>query len=224
MAAEPTPSTTRWLRFGGATVALVLAACGGAGSSAPSPSATPGAAPTTIAVAPGPEATQPAPTLEEAIAGMSGGYRFDTTVTVGEEVTTTMTGRVIEDASAFTVAAGGAEIDYVITAAGQWVRENDEWVLLAEAAPLVSPLEPLLEPIASEVVERQGRRTVLELTYPAAALQLPGGGEVTVVAELSETRLVALQFTATVEGEALVTRTEFMPLGDADPITAPTAG
>ncbi len=117
---------------------------------------------------------------------------FTTTVTVDSAVVATSTGRSVGADMALTVTSRAATVDYVVVGANAWARkQGGTWVLVAANQAPSSPMAVLAAPTTLAMATRTGGSpgtstalqsampsgvvtTVLDATYPAAALGLTG--------------------------------------------------
>lgn len=224
MTTDPSQSMKWRPRIVGAAVVLLVAAVGCTSGTVeeaiPSTSSTAGPAQSTSTITTAPD---PAGLLSGALGRYDGGYEFTATVTVNGEVASTVTGRWLDEASQVTVQSGDAEVEYLITVAGQWARLPDgEWELLEETAPSGSPLQALAAPAALDRVEPTGGDVVVHAEYPAIQLGLESGSvDVTLV--FSDGFLVEASYETAIGEQAATSVTVFRPLSDLTPITAPSA-
>lgn len=156
------------------------------------------------------------------MAAYADGYEFTATTTLNDEVATVQTGRWLSGASQTTVKSGDGEVEYLITAEGQWARlPGGDWEELEGTAAAGHPLAALATPDTLEVVESTAEKTVVSVRYPAAALQL-AGDPVDATLTFTDGALVEVAFTANVDGNTLESVTVLGPLLDATPITVPS--
>lgn len=214
----------RWLPYVGATVVLALAltACGddapAATTAAPSGSVT--------TAAPDATGTTSAPAadtgLADAIAAVGTRYGFTADVTLDGVVVTRVVGTVYDGDGSYLVAAGGSEVEYVVSNQGQWAREaGGDWTLLSSAAPLVDPLGPLATPLSSTVLHSNGDDAVVEAVYDGASLGFSSGGEVTVTVTITNGAVSSISYDATVDDRLATVVTTFDPTADVAPIEVP---
>jgi hypothetical protein len=212
-----------WPRLLGATIALVLvaAACSSDDDAATATTATSSTAQVTTTATPAPP--NPSELLTMALEGYRSGYEFVATIAVNDQEAVVQTGRWLDDASQLTVRSGDGEIEYIVTAAGQWTRLPDgEWEEI-DGSPSVSfPLEPMAEPQSVELMASDaGIATVLAI-YPAEVMGL-SGNPVEAILEFHDSILVGISFTTEVAGNVTESTTSLGPLADATPIVAPTS-
>jgi hypothetical protein len=113
----------------------------------------------------------------------------------------------------------GRSVEYVRIPPNAWAREPDaEWVVVdAEQAPQ-SPLAALAEPTTLEL-EPDGPATVLQATYPAAALGLEGDpAPVTITIEGTT---MTFSYERRSNGRTIVSTTVLRPATITTPIVAP---
>jgi len=160
--------------------------------------------------------------LSDAMAAYAEGYEFTATTTLNGEVATTQSGRWLNGASQTTVVSGDGEVEYLITAEGQWARlPGGEWEELEGTAASAHPLAALAAPDSLEVVESTAKTTIVLARYPAAALEL-AGDPVDATLTFTDGALVGVAFDADVDGNKLESATLLGPLLDATPITSPS--
>lgn len=188
---------------------LALAACSGNvdGTSSTVASTGPRVAASTTSVVVDPQAA-----LDTALTAYATGYHFKVTAVVNAQTASVIEGRAVGGAAAFTVQSGDASVEYVVTSQGRWVRNvGSEWNLLAEAPPPTDPLVAVATPLAIEVASADGATMVLRAEYAAFTADLT----------LNTGLLVAANYEITDQGVVSTVVTEFAPLGDTTPITAP---
>ncbi len=214
----------------GLAAALVLSGILGAcsGPTTPStpfrtPSVPPSAptAPATPAFLPSAGASA-ASRLGAALTRLAPGYRFDTTVRVGDVVATTVTGRVRDGASEVEATAGGTTEAYLSVPPRAWARRSGgAWEALDTGAPASNHLEALWSPEAIEVAGDDGTILRLVATYPAAALGITGTDPVSVTLLIAGNGTLTATFTAATSGGEATSETTFRPDPDGAPIVAP---
>lgn len=204
------------------SIATVLAGC----TSAPTQSATASGAPLSAAPAT-PGATVPAASqapvtdiLAAAMAGLDAGSQFDSTVTVDGTVATALTGRTIGSAASLTVTTGDRTVEYVRIPPTAWAREpGASWLVIDAAQAPNSPLDALREPLSLER-DAVSAGTVLNATYPAAALGLEGDPVPVTIAIDADT--VTFRYAETSAGHEVVSTTILRPTTDTTPIAPPS--
>ncbi len=224
------PASRRAVRPSGAlSVALLLlglaiAACGGPGGSPVSPG-SPTASPSSggspaagATLAPGDAAAR----LQASLAALAPGYRFESTVTVGGAVATTVTGRVLGRASEMVVDAASTTVTYRAVPPKAWARlEGAAWAELDADAPDGDPLDALRDPQAVEVLADDGDGLRVRATYPARALGLAGDDPVAVVLVLPPDGSLRATYTSRAASGTSVSETTFRAAPDQEPISAP---
>ena len=215
------------LHAGGLAAAVVLAgllaACGGP-TTRPATPAAPSRAPTapaTPAVLPS-AAASAASRLGAALTRLAPGYRFETTVRIGDVVATTIAGRVRDGASEVEATAGGTTEAYLSVPPRAWTRRSGgAWEAVDTGAPASNHLEALWSPEAIEVEGDDGTILRLIATYPAAALGLTGSDPVSVTLLIAGNGTLTATFTAATSGGEATSETTFRPDPDGAPIVAP---
>ena len=182
---------------------------------------TPPAA-TAVPTAPAAAAALPdGPTvLLQSLDALAPGYHFVITAMLNGQVALATEGDQIGLASRQTVTSQGVAIDYIILPEGTWKGEGGVWEELEVPAPAVDPLAALRTPTAVTVVSHTAELTVLNASYPAAAVGLPGDQPVTVAIEVTGTTLRSFGY-STPDGTGS-SRTDISPLVDTTPITSPS--
>lgn len=212
----------RWLPLVGAIVAIVLAACGDA-----TPAATTGPGDTTAtSVSSGDDGGQTTGevSLDEAITAVGTRYAFAATVTLDGSEVTRVEGVVYDGVGAYEVSSGGTTVDYVASDDGQWARQaGSEWTALAEAAPLIDPLDPLTRPLAVTVLETVGDDALVEATYDGATLGFATAGEVLVTVTITDGVVSVISYDVAVGGGIATVITTFDGTADVSPIQVPPA-
>ena len=172
-----------------------------------------------------PTSTSPAHArLTSTLQALVPGYTFEATVTVAGGVATRATGRWVNGAGDFVIAAQDAELTYRTVPPRAWVHDDESgWIELDSGSPLGNPIDALLKPTSLETVGEQGGTLNLRGTYPAATLGLPGDPVTVDLALRADGSVVATYRTPTPAGEA-VSETRMTPAANLAPVTAPTAG
>ena len=188
--------------------------------------ATAAATPPTATAAPTtPAATLPLPdgptVLLQSLDALAPGYHFVITAMLNGQVALATEGDQIGLASRQTVTSQGVAVDYIVLPEGTWKGEGGVWEELEVPAPAVDPLAALRAPTAVTVVSHTAELTVLNASYAAAALGLPGDQSVIVAIELTGTTLRSFSY-STPDGTGS-SRTDISPLVDTTPITSPSA-
>jgi hypothetical protein len=143
---------------------------------------------------------------------------FSTTVTVDGTTAVTATGRSVGSSSLANVTTGDKSVDYTIIPPKAWARNiGAAWVLIAPDAAPTAPISVLSAP-TSVTGTGSGPGTVLQATYPAAALGLTGD-PVLITITLGATD-VSFDYTVTTSGHKTESMTTLRP-GTPDPILAP---
>jgi hypothetical protein len=168
----------------------------------------------------------PAAALAAALTGLSGAYAFESTVTVGTEVATRLSGAWSAGTSEVEVETGAATVTYRLVPPASWVREGEEgdWVELEGEVPAVDPLAALREPATVVLAAGDGAGVALTATYPPAALGLTGDVPVEVAIALRADGAVVARYTTSVNGVAATSETTMRPAPGATPIPAPSVG
>lgn len=153
-------------------------------------------------------------------------YEFESTVSVDEEPLTRVSGRIYDDTSQFLVEAGGAEVEYIMSPQGQWVREPEgEWIELKASPPVEDPLGALAQPISVELIQAGDDETVIRAIYPGPALGFTETDRVDVQLVVTDGRIASLEYTADIGGREATVVTAFTTAADVAPVSVPlTAG
>jgi hypothetical protein len=161
--------------------------------------------------------------LVAALESYRDGYEFVATTAVNDQEAVVQTGRWFADASQLTVGSSEAEVEYIVTASGQWARLPDgEWEQIDGAPDVAFPLGPMATPQSIELIAGHGDTATAAAVYPAAAMGL-SGDPIEVVLDFRRGVLVGMSFTTDIEGNAVESTTSLSPLSDTTPITAPTS-
>ncbi len=108
--------------------------------------------------------------LRSALERYDEGYRFDATVSVGDQVAAEISGVVIESSAQMSVSSGDGVVDYVITPKVQWIRvEGGEWLELESDGPFDPPLADLASPTAIVAIGSSDGGTAAVAVYPGEA-------------------------------------------------------
>ena len=233
MTTDSSHTTKRRYRAIGTAALLVVAACSSTGqpvstTAAPTEaavsevttSADPSSSTTTLAVS----LPDGSALLATALDRLAVGYEYDATVLVNGEAASSLVGRWVDGAAETTIRSGGAEVDYLATADGQWARLPDgEWEALDDkTAPTVNPLEALANPMSINEVSAQDDAIVVQARYSAESLGLQGD-ELTVILRFVDGHLVQARYVIEGDGQTGETITSFTTLTNTTPITSPTS-
>ena len=105
--------------------------------------------------------------LRSALERYDEGYRFDATVSVGDQVAVEISGVVIESSAQMSVSSGDGVVDYVITPEVQWIRvEGGEWLELESDGPFDPPLADLASPTTIVAIGTSDEDTAAVAVYP----------------------------------------------------------
>ncbi len=108
--------------------------------------------------------------LRSALERYDEGYRFDATVSVGDQVAAEISGVVIESSAQMSVSSGDGVVDYVITPKVQWIRvEGGEWLELESDGPFDPPLADLASPTTIAAIGTSDEGTAAVAVYPGGA-------------------------------------------------------
>ena len=187
---------------------------GASGSPVDSAAATAG--PTTPAASQAPVADL----LATAMARLDAGSQFESTVTVDGTVATALAGRTIGSAASLTVTTSGRTVEYIRIPPTAWAREpGATWLVIDAAQAPKSPLDALRAPLSLEL-DAASPGTLLNATYPAAALGLEGDPVPVTIAIDADT--VTFRYAKTSAGHEVVSTTVLRPTTDATPIAPPS--
>jgi hypothetical protein len=205
---------------------MLVAAC-----AAPGPSSMPGPATAStsgtvtaspVATPSGTAASDAQTRLDAALATLAPGYRFETTVSIGGTVATTVTGRVRGGASAMVVTAAGTSVTYVSVPPKAWARqEGGAWTELDATIQGGNPLDALGAPTSIETIPGAGDGLTLVATLPASQLGLAAGAAVRVTLVLAPAGSLRATYTAPTKGGSADSTTDFSPDTETSPIVAP---
>lgn len=236
--------------LGGVAAAIVALGLGATGcspdsaSSLPSPTTAAGSAPSLPAPNTLPAATDPgaiettldttapsapaiaagdgAALLHGAIATMSAGYHFTTTLTVDGAVVLTADGDRVGDGTRLAVTQGDVSVQYVITPAATWVQpEGGDWQQLDTASASTDPIAALASPSAVAITAVDGTATIVNASVPAAALGLSGDSAVSMSARIDNGEITSVGYDATIDGKPAVMQASIGPVVDGSPVVAP---
>ena len=233
----------RWsdLRVGPVAALLVLATAGCAAASPTVSDAARVTAPTTVAPgtiartaapapAPAPAASTGAPApradaakaFHQAMDALRPGYDLTTDVTLGDQVITRLTGRVIGQSSALALTTNGATVEYLEIPPLAWAREpGGQWAELDQPAPVQDPFEKMGNPtaIAEGADAADGRH--VKATYDARSLGAAPDGTVEADVLLAAAGKVVVTYPSSVGGKQIIVRATLAPTADASPISPP---
>jgi hypothetical protein len=212
-----TPAFRDWLRLGGASLLLLGAVACSPGTPTTGPaSRSPEASPAATATDPG------LALLTAVLAPIRLAATFESTVTVGDAVAISSTGRIVGEASRTTVKREDRTVEYVQVPPGAWARDTGgKWVLVtADQAP-GNPLDVLGAPTSVEsAAEPAAGGTRLVATYPAEALGL--SGEAVRVTIVIDGDAVTFRYETTVGEATASSETTLRPDPSPEPIVPPT--
>jgi hypothetical protein len=125
--------------------------------------------------------------LVAAIGATQSDYRYQTTVTVGDAITTEVVGSVAGGARQSTITSDGRVVEYLQTGYSRWVMgPTDRWVITRDDPDASPPLDALAGPAAVGVDLAAGGDLVVDATYPGEALGVPGVDQVEVEVVISD--------------------------------------
>lgn len=160
--------------------------------------------------------------LVAALDAARAGYVFESVVTLDGEVVTTVFGRVVGNALQAMVETGGAEVEYLSTPDGRWLREpGEEWLALQDAAPVGDPLAPLGGFQSVAVGEESEGRVVLIASYSPDSLGLESEDVVEVEVVVVDGVVARVSYSAEAQGRILEVVSTFTDIGTAPPVTGP---
>lgn len=205
------------------TLALLLAGCDSFMPPSPSGANVSPTASTSDAASPGSASVAPSERLSRALAGLADGYEFDTTITVGGQIATRAHGRWIGGNSEFAVETNGLSITYRTVPPRSWVLQPGAtaWVEVDAAVPGGDPLTALLKPTDTKVTSSSGGKTVIDATYPAAALGLSETGGVKVAIAIAGDGSLTADYTTDTAAGTATSHTTLTPAPSQDAISAP---
>ena len=229
------------LRVGPAAAFVVLAAAV-AGCAASGPTVSDAAritAPTTRAPATAVATTAPplapsaapapaAPRIDaatafhQAIDALRPGYNLDTQVTLGDQVITKLSGRVIGQGSAFALTTNGATVEYLEIPPTAWAREpGGAWAELDQPAPVTDPFEKMGNPTAIADGPAGGAGRHVKATYDAVSLGAAPSGTVDADVVLGAGGTVTVTYPSSVGGKPITVKAVLAPATDTTPFTPP---
>jgi len=222
------PRRRRGPRIGVFVVVVVaLAGCNGTADSITTTTAigAAGTTPTTVATTTSTSAAAVDPTtlLAGALESYGDGYTFTSTATIGGATAIVVSGRQQGANSEMLLTSGDGEIEYLLTADGQWVRTpGGDWQQLDTQQPPAAPLTQLAAPSRLELVRNEAGTVELSATYDGAVFGL-ASSEVVVLLTFRDGLLTEAGYTSEQEGVEAEVITQFAPAADTTPITAPPA-
>lgn len=208
-------------------MAVALAGCAGTGRSTATTTAIAAVDATSTTVASKTSTTvadvDPTTLLAGALERYEGGYIFTSTATIAGAIAITATGRQQGSSSEILLASGDGEIEYLLTADGQWVRTpGGDWQQLDAEQPPTAPLAQLAAPNGLELVQNAAGEIELSAVYDGAVFGLPPG-DLVVLLTFRDGLLTEARYTNEQEGVTAEVITLFAPPADTTPITVPPA-
>jgi hypothetical protein len=215
-----------------AAVALLIAACtgkddeGSVPTLAPTPSVTVAStvATTVTTIAP-PPSTIPidAPAvLQQALAGLGGGYHFVYVATLNGAEVARAEGDSIAGASRLTLTSSGVTAAYIVTPEGSWAQpDGEEWESLENPPATTDPIAALSAPSSVSVAGADGDLVTLLINVPGVALGIPDVPEAQVTATVAGGVLQQVAYSGVFGGNTANVVTSFSPPVDTSPIVAP---
>lgn len=216
------PTTDRGRRWLGHLLPLLLVAtaCSGVGDP-PSRAGGTNTAPVDLTTtAPAVTTTLgPEEVFRNGLVASSHNYRFESTVVVGDQVVTSITGVVDGDSIAAEVTAGDTVVSYIRTGEGEWLTDTEgQWVEVDGEPPAAPPLALLADARSFEEVSAEQGTTTLTGTMGEAAGAAAGiPFTVIIIDEL----ITQIQYRAETEGGTAVVATTFTEIGSAGDVTPP---
>ena len=159
--------------------------------------------------------------LVAALEPLRSGYTFETTLTIGQQVAAHVKGRRFGEGSELAVQSGGASITYRLLPPASWVRQaGGDWIEAQGTVPGGHPLAALMAPQAATALPGGPAGRILRVSYPPAALGLPGADPVPVTVTIVAGGLVWVTYTASLGGRETVSKTVLTPQPTQEPIVA----
>jgi hypothetical protein len=202
-------------------LAAAIAACG-SGTSTPT-GAGGSSSPTSSSGPASPAATTAdqaaAAAFATALAPFRAAASFTTTITVGDQVVATSSGRSVGTSSQLTIISDSQSVEYIQVPPSAWARPSGgAWTLLTPDQAPGDPLEALAAP-ASIAAVTPGDLSHLSAVYPAASLGLTGD-PVTVTVVIDGDSLT-FRYETKVGVSPASSVTVLKPATSTDPIVAP---
>ncbi|MCU1392094.1 MAG: hypothetical protein JWM34_522 [Ilumatobacteraceae bacterium] len=180
------------------------------------------AATTAPVAAPAAPSTDGAALLSAAVAAMSPGYHFDTTLTVNGAVALTADGDKVGDGTRVGVTQGEESVQYVITPAGSWVQpQGGDWQQLDSGTGTIDPVAALAAPSSVQVTGTDGTATLVSAAVPATQLGLVDGPAVTLSARIDNGAITSVGYSTTVDDEPATMVASIGPVVNGSPVVAP---
>jgi hypothetical protein len=175
---------------------------------------------------PGPGQVDARAALVAAIDATRDDYRYETTVTIDDAVTTQVQGSVAGGVRQSTIIADGRVIEYLQTRYERWVMgPAKRWVLTRNDPQRPALLDALTGP--SEVGDADvaaGGDLVVDATYPGAALGVPGLEKVDVEVVISDGLVRHLRYEIPSGHRTAEVMTVISGVGEVGVISAPDLG
>lgn len=170
-----------------------------------------------------PEVSPSAPAaLAAAVAALGSAYTFESEIIVNGTRASLATGRRVDGAVEVVLQQKGTNLVYRSFGGERWLQLPDgTWERLQDDTTPLDPLAPLLSPTDLDTVGQDGEELTLRGTYAAAALSLPGSGDVTVDLAVIDGKLATVDVVEEFTGHAVELHTAFAQDPDAAPIVSP---
>jgi len=154
---------------------------------------------------------------------MTGGYTYDTQITVAGNVASQVTGRWVGGASEFILEAAGQSVTYRAIPPQAWVlKPGSAWVEVTGGLPSGDPVAMLAKPAGLQVISNAADALVVDATYPPSALGLTGTAVVTVRLTLAADGSVTASYTTQMSTGPAISTTVLKPASGLAPVVAPT--
>ncbi len=169
-----------------------------------------------------PPAFNPVAVLGQALDALAPAYDLATTITNGDKVEQTFTGRVVGVTSQLSITRDNATIEYLQVPPKAWSRDQGgDWSALDGDVPGQSALDLLRQPAQSQAVSEDAVGRRIHATYPSERFGLAAGGTVEVDLIAGADGSVSVSYPVAVGGKSLLVVEKLVPAPDAAPFTNP---
>ena len=167
-------------------------------------------------------AFDPVAVLGQALDALAPAYDLATTITYGNKIEQTFTGRVVGVTSQLSITRDNATIEYLQVPPKAWSRDQGgDWTALDGQVPGQSALDVLRQPAQSQAVSEDAAGRGIHASYASETFGLAAGGTVEVDVVAGADGSVSVSYPVAVGGKSLLVVEKLVPAPDAAPFTNP---